>query len=233
MKTLILKSYQAILRILNGDVKYLKEAYSQEGEDLLLQRFFGSMKTGFYVDIGAHHPKRFSNTYLLHRKGWRGMNVDAAPGSMKAFIKQRPNDINLEIGVAQNEGELSFYMFNEPALNTFDSSVLERVKADPAYHLIETQTVKTMPLSKVFKQHLPPDVKIDYLNIDVEGLDMEVLSSNNWELYRPKILSVEEKHKMPLEEFMSGEVFKFMNVNGYQLMSKTILTHFFIDGGNF
>ena len=97
-------------------------SYSQEGEDLILNRFFNNKENGFYVDVGAHHPRRFSNTYSFYKKGWRGINIDALPGSMVAFNKERPNDINLEIGISKKESELLYYMFNEPALNTFSET---------------------------------------------------------------------------------------------------------------
>ena len=76
-------------------------SWSQEGEDMILHRIFGGKKSGFYVDVGAHHPKRFSNTYFFYCHGWRGINIDAMPGRMKLFNQWRPKDINLEMGVAE------------------------------------------------------------------------------------------------------------------------------------
>lgn len=87
-------------------VRFHTKSYSQEGEDLLLSRIFGDKKDGFYIDVGAHHPFRFSNTYLLYKRGWRGINIDAMPGSMKLFNRFRPRDINIECGVASGGGEL-------------------------------------------------------------------------------------------------------------------------------
>src|SRR6186713_1276577 len=75
--------------------KYYSISYSQEGEDLILKRFFSEKSGGFYVDVGAHHPKRFSNTYMFYKEGWSGINIDAMPGSMKLFNKVRSKDINL------------------------------------------------------------------------------------------------------------------------------------------
>jgi hypothetical protein len=74
-----------------------RSSWSQEGEDLILARIFGDKPDGFYVDVGAHHPKRFSNTYYFYRRGWRGINIDAMPGSMLAFNRLRPSDINIEL----------------------------------------------------------------------------------------------------------------------------------------
>jgi len=74
---------------------YALKSYSQEGEDMILRRLFEKQLTGFYVDVGAHHPKRFSNTYFFYKQGWHGINIDAMPGSMKLFEKIRPRDILL------------------------------------------------------------------------------------------------------------------------------------------
>src|SRR6185436_8799288 len=102
---------------------HARVSYSQEGEDLLLARLFEHDAQGIYVDVGAHHPFRFSNTCLLSKKGWRGINIDARPGSMRLFQRFRPNDVNLELGVSEHPGHLEFYVFAEPALNTFDAAL--------------------------------------------------------------------------------------------------------------
>lgn len=89
-----------ISNILHWD-KFFEKSYSQEGEDLILKRFFSNKEKGFYIDIGAHHPKRFSNTYLFYSKGWNGINIDAMPGSMRLFNQIRKRDLNLEVPIAK------------------------------------------------------------------------------------------------------------------------------------
>lgn len=84
--------------------RFHTKSYALQGEDLILREFFEYAKNGFYVDVGAHHPFRFSNTYLFYQSGWRGINIDAMPGSMKLFNRFRPKDINIECGVAFNGG---------------------------------------------------------------------------------------------------------------------------------
>ena len=78
---------------------------------------------GFYVDVGAHHPRRYSNTYLFYKRGWRGINIDAAPGSMKSFSKTRPRDINLEIGCAKQAGLKEFIIYDQPLVSTFSNDL--------------------------------------------------------------------------------------------------------------
>jgi hypothetical protein len=97
------------------------KSYAQEGEDIVLKRIFGGQSTGFYVDVGAHHPMRLSNTYSFYKLGWRGINIEPNPDSFNLFTKYRSKDINLNCGIALDKGNLEYYMFDEPALNTFDS----------------------------------------------------------------------------------------------------------------
>ena len=108
-----------------------RRAWSQEGEDLILARYFESVPRGFFVDVGAHHPFRFSNTCLLYKQGWRGVNIDAMPGSMGPFRRARPRDINLEIGIGTQTGIAHYFVFNEPALNTFDPELAARQNVGP------------------------------------------------------------------------------------------------------
>ena len=107
----------------NNLLKYASLSYSQEGEDMILKRIFNEKKNGFYIDVGAHHPKRFSNTHYFYLKGWRGINIDAMPSSMKLFNKQRPKDINLEIAISDKKEVLTYYGFNESALNSFSKEI--------------------------------------------------------------------------------------------------------------
>ncbi len=208
-------------------------SYSQEGEDLILKRFFGEKADGFYIDIGAHHPYRFSNTYLFYKKGWNGINIDPLPGAKEKFQQERPRDINLEIGVSSQEQELVYYMFNEPALNTF--SKLEAQKKDGLgiYRIIDKKSIKTIPLRQIFQIHLPSEIIIDFMTIDVEGLDLEVLQSSDWNLYRPRIVLVEDLKKQSLESFIKdSELYKFLCSQNYSFTAKSYNTLFFKDNLN-
>src|SRR5690348_9855363 len=98
-----------------------QECYAQEGEDLVLRRFLNDVAQGFYVDVGAHHPRRFSNTHLFYRAGWSGINLEPNPEAQDLGAKCRPRDINLQMGVDEQSGVLKYHRFDEPALNTFDA----------------------------------------------------------------------------------------------------------------
>jgi FkbM family methyltransferase len=205
-------------------------SYSQEGEDLILHRFLKNKEKGFYVDIGAHDPKRFSNTARFYAKGWSGLNVDPLPGVMDKFKVQRPNDVNLEIGISLVEQELNYYMFNESALNTFSKEEAQKKDGLGIYKIIEERKIKTYPLSFILDKHIKSGTQIDFMTIDVEGLDLDVLKSSNWEQYRPVLLLVEDLKKQSLEDFINNsEMYKFLKGQDYSFIAKTFNTLFFKD----
>jgi FkbM family methyltransferase len=171
---------------------------------------------------------RFSNTYLFYKKKWRGINIDALPGSMKLFNKFRPRDINLELGVGQKEEELNYYMFNEPALNSFSKELSEkRDRAQDLYFIKNIIKVEVKPLNKILDAHLTSS-EIDFLNVDVEGLDLDVLKSNDWSKYRPKFVLVEILQSS-LHDLKHDPIFKIMKENNYIVFSKQVNTVFFKD----
>jgi FkbM family methyltransferase len=200
-------------------------SFSQEGEDMILRRLFDQKKTGFYVDVGAHHPQKFSNTYFFYLKGWNGINIDPIPGRIELFNKLRHRDINLEIGISGSRQNLTYYIFNEQALNTFSKEIAYQRPAP--YKIIQEKQVETYPLVEVLDQYLPSNQKIDFLNVDVEGLDEEVLKSNNWEKYRPHIILAESLRMSSLEEAMNSEVALFLQQKGYNLIAKASNTLLF------
>ena len=211
--------------------KYIVESFSQEGEDILLKRIFEYRKIedgGFYIDIGAHHPQRFSNTYFFYKRNWNGINIDATPGSMKLFNELRKDDINLESAISNKEEQLTYYMFNEPALNSFDKELsLKRAKLS-TYNIIEEIKIKTITLEHILDKYLPKNREIDFISIDVEGFDYNVLLSNNWIKFRPKIVLVEILAK-DINSMLKSDAYLFMIENNYLYYAKTVGTHFFID----
>lgn len=207
---------------------WINYSYSQEGEDIVLKRIFSNQTNGFYIDVGAHHPMRFSNTYLFYKKKWKGINIDALPGSMKLFNKLRPRDLNLELGVGKKEKVLNYYMFNEPALNSFSKELSEkRDRAKDPYFIKNIIKVEVKPLNKILDEHLTSR-EIDFLNVDVEGLDLDVLKSNDWLKYRPKFVLVEISGSS-LHDIDQDPIFKLMKEYNYIFFSKQVNTVFFKD----
>lgn len=200
--------------------------FSQEGEDIILDKIYIDQKDGFYVDVGAHHPSKLSNTYKYYLRGWNGINIDAMPGSMEAFLKVRPKDINLELGVSETEGELPFYVFEQPTLNTFDEKTAKEHERTRGVTIKKVVKVKTFPLNRILDQYLKDGQQIDFLSIDVEGFDYQVLLTNNWEKYTPKVILV-ESIGASIEDILQSEIYKYLTSKGYLFISKTFHTNIF------
>ena len=218
-----------ILSIAQWD-QWHNRSWSQEGEDQILRRIFEGKSKGFYIDVGAHHPRRFSNTNFFYLQGWSGINIDAMPGSMKSFNKNRPRDINIEVGIGLKESKLDYYIFNEPALNGFSEELsIKRNGPNSLYKLNEIVKVNVLPLSKILDINLPSGQIIDFLSVDVEGLDFEVLSSNDWTKYRPKIVLAEilSTNLLDIEQSSIG---RLMAEVGYVIFAKCVNTVFFKAG---
>lgn len=208
---------QAILNHFE-DVSGARLHYSQEGEDIVLRRILPEDKVGFFVDIGAYHPLRFSNTYALYRKGWRGINVDATPGSMNAFNRLRPEDLNIECAVSNSSSPMIFHIFKEQALNTFDASLAKQY-IDSGWELERRIEIRPRMISAILDDHVPKGKHIDLLSIDVEGRELEVLQSNNWHSYCPDLIILEVL-AVPFASLKSHPAITFLADKGYELISR-------------
>lgn len=198
--------------------------FSQDGEDVILREIFKDKASGFYVDVGAYHPQKFSNTYFFYLKGWRGINMDARPGSMNIFNKIRPNDVNLEIPISDKSEVLTYYEFDEPALNSFSSDLSYKRNKETKYKIIAKTELKTQTLESVLDENLPIGQTIDFLNIDIEGLDFQALISNNWSKYQPKVILIED---LDGSSFDNSKTYSFLIDKGYILIAKTLRTLIF------
>lgn len=206
-------------------------SYSQEGEDMVLRQIFQARPTGFYVDVGAHHPQRFSNTYYFYLRGWSGINIDAMPGSMKLFESMRDRDINLEYAISDQAQTLTYYIFNEPALNGFSKELAESRNGRKNFRIIEERPITTRTLAEVLAKHLPPGRSIEFLSVDVEGLDYQVLNSSDWDKYRPMVVLAEDLKGNSFEQVERSPVRELLMSKGYELYCKTPNTLIFKEKG--
>jgi len=212
------------------------ETFSQEGEDLILRRIFHRKADGFYVDVGAHHPQCFSNTYVFYLKGWRGINIDAMPGSMAEFERIRPRDINLEVAVSDRPEKLTYFQFATPGINTFSREIMEQrldygdgPASDFKYELVAPAEIATRRLDAILEERLPAGQGVDFLNIDVEGFEMAVLNSCDWSKFRPTVVLIEESSLLTLENLAASPIVSFMSERGYAPFCRTPLTLIFVE----
>lgn len=206
--------------------------YSHCGEDVVIDAYFRGTPIGFYVDVGAHHPRRYSNTALLYERGWRGINIDADQQAMDLFKARRPDDINICSGVAEHEGTLELHRFSDPAVNTFSSENAARLRKKAWLDEVAVEHVPVQPLASILAAHLPPGTAIDFLNVDVEDLDLEVLRSHDWATYRPRLVAVEDRFYDPRVPEKSP-TYMYLKDRNYIFLAYIGLTLLFVDGNTF
>lgn len=222
LKNLIPQWIKKSLSYENGD-DYAFKSYSQEGEDALLNRIFGNISEGIYIDVGAHHPHRFSNTYALYKRGWSGVCIDPNPHIGELFRNMRPRDIFLNIGISEIPSELIYYQYEHPAYNTCDKDLMDlRTNIKP----VSKTTIKTDTLSNALSRHLNNSTRINLITIDVEGMDFEVLKSNDWSKFAPDWLILESDNSN-IMSYLRSDKHQFMCKNGYELHSKLVKSFFY------
>jgi FkbM family methyltransferase len=189
-------------------------SYSQGGEDLALLGVIGATSSGKYLDIGAHHPSRFSVTRLLYEHGWSGVNVDANPALIPEFLRTRPQDISLAawVGDPPAHDRKKFYVFEEAALSTASLEYRDRYvsEGNAISTVIETPVIT---LAELIRRYLD-DIAPTLLNVDCEGGDEEVLRSGDWGTHRPHIVVVETTGDVRAS--LSSASVRFLVGKGYE-----------------
>lgn len=167
----------------------LIHSYTPLGEDIIIDKVLNYRQKGFYVDIGAYDPTRLNNTKRFYLKRWKGINIDPNPESIKKFNRERPRDVNLNIGIATKNGIIDFFRFEPESLSTFSKKIANGYQKQ-GYRLIETIKIKTRRLDKILTKYCNNQT-IDFFSIDTEGFDYEVLKSNDWNKFRPRVICIE------------------------------------------
>lgn len=172
--------------------------YAQNREDIILSGFFDMSQPGFYVDVGANDPTHESVTKYFYDKGWRGINIEPIKTHFKQLQRQRPRDINLNIGVAAKAGTLELREYKKGSgLSTFSKAAKKAYSATEGTYSVFTDQyidyeVPVVTLAEVFSEQRVTD--IHFLKVDVEGLEYEVLSGNDWQQFRPAVICIEAEH---------------------------------------
>ena len=172
-----------------------KRNFSQSNEEEMIKKIFEGQNEGFYIDIGCHHPMRYSNTAYLYKVGWSGINIDADRKNLNLFKFFRRRDINLNYFISKKKKHIDYCVFNERALNgIYDKKRLE-VLGTSGYKPIEVKRMETYSLDEILSLYKIENKKIDFLDIDVEGHDFEVLKSINLNLIYVKVILIEVGEK--------------------------------------
>ena len=197
-----------------------KKSYSMDGEDIFIVEYFRKKKNGFYIDVGCYHPIHRNNTYLLHKNGWSGINIDIHQFSIDLFNFLRPNDINLNYAVSDQNGMVEmFYQKKLSQLSTIDEQ-----QAQMSFQgNIKKSKIKSLSLDAILEKTNLTETKIDLLDIDVEGADLRVLKGFTIEKFKPELICV-EIHK---KDIKNSEVYKYLSNFSYELVWSGVFSHIF------
>lgn len=206
---------------------HMSSTWSQLGEDALLAHLFKHQEGGFYVDVGAFHPEMYSNTRLLHGRGWSGVNIDLSEKTVSMLRRARPDDVSVRAAVSDFDGEATAYVFNggQATVNTLDKEFADAWSAKSGLKY-EQEKVRVARLDTLLSEHAPGRT-IDFLNIDVEGLEMKVLGGANVDKIRPKVLAV-EIHAKDVREAADSEVAVYLRSVGYRFAAHCVITSIFV-----
>ena len=206
-----------------------KKSYSMLGEDLVVKNFFKKKTNGTYVDVGCYHPIDGNNTHLLFKNGWNGINIDLNKISIDLFNIARKNDENFRVAVSNKSKKIKFYYRKKiNMLNTINKKFANNsFKKGYSIDYIQART-----LSSILKESKLKNKKIDFLNIDIEGNEINALKTLNFEIYRPKLICVEihnfTSNRLKKVNFKDHSIYKFLKQKGYKHIWKNEFSFIFM-----
>jgi len=196
-------------------------SYSQFNEDLLVDLLMASKERGYYLDIGANDPTFNNNMKRFYDRGWSGINIEPCVDSIKKFWTDRPRDINLNIGVGPAKGFLTFYqVIGDSTLSSFNKKIAQKM-ADTFGLTLNAVEIEVLRLEDIFEQYIQ-DKQVDFMSVDAEGLDLEIIQSNDWKRFRPTLVMVEIDNQY-------SQIVELMNRNNYTLIFNNYHNGIFID----
>ena len=204
--------------------KINKNFYSQFGEDKILSELFDkSITKGIYVDVGCFHPIKHSNTYLLYKRGWRGINIDIEKMKINVFNLARPNDLNILAAVSNKSEKAYVYKTQEYGVG----STLNKEIINKDNNIIEKFSITTKTLNSIIDNSIYKNKQIDLLNIDAEGNDFNVLLSINLDRYNPKVITI-ESHLKDINLILKSDIYKYLINKNFILRSWNFYSLIFV-----
>jgi FkbM family methyltransferase len=204
----------------------LRVRFSQYGEDVILHKIFKN-PVGFYIDVGAHHPFRQSNTAYLWCSGWNGINIDANPKSIEIFNKVRKNDENIWAAIVSDEDAANKSHIDLICSETRDLDLGASVSETIATERSASRRISVPTKSLTQIVNAVQSKTIDYMNIDIEGVDLDaILGMAGWQKL-PKVISIETYQKN-IREILSSEVNQQLERFGYELKYHIGLTSIYM-----
>lgn len=206
--------------------KYSKKSFSLSSVDLIIERIFYNLKDGIYLDIGCNHPIKYNNTYLLFKKGWKGINVDLDSQSIKQFNLMRKDDHNVNVLITSKDNEekdLYFY-HDRSAINTISKDLAKKRKSKPK----KIKKLKGVSINTIIENSPFRNEKINLLSIDIENYEFEALKEFNFNKYNIDVIVSEvtdvENSKLELfnnslEKITNSKIYELLTKNNYKLIN--------------
>lgn len=211
-----------------------KKSYSQSGEDIIADFVFETLKISkpSYLDIGAHHPVYLSNTFLFYKKGAKGVCIEPDPELFKAIKRRRGRDTCLNVGIAgKSEKSVDYYVLTSKTLNTFSKEEAEAAVASGNYGKQKIEKVIKIPLvaiNEVMEKHF--NRTPNFVSIDTEGFDLQILKSFDFSKYRPEVICVETSEIIGKNKIIKNEeLIDFMKGKDYFVYADTYINSIFVD----
>lgn len=224
MKKIFLIIYY-FFNILFKKNKFRRISYSYGSVDLLLEHIFKNQSHGFYIDVGCQHPVMNNNTYLLYKKGWNGINIDLDKKNIDLFSFYRKRDLNINVAISSREDERDLFFYHDKsAINTLEKSVANYQKAQ----VKEIKKVKTKTLNSIIENSKFNNLTIDFVSIDVEGHELDVIKGFDLKKYKPKVVIIEfldlslkklEIKNLNIKNFLKSEIYQYMIDKNYTLVN--------------
>ncbi|KKQ75910.1 MAG: hypothetical protein US96_C0002G0023 [Candidatus Woesebacteria bacterium GW2011_GWB1_38_5b] len=207
-------------------LRHVENSYSQLREDLIIDKLLNYPAKGLYLDVGANDPIRFNNTHRFYKRGWSGINIDPNKSSINKFTKIRTRDTNLRLAIGNDKGINHLYVFDPDTLSTLSK---QESKLNRAWggRLLRKEKIKVTTLADICNQYIGFQT-VDFLSIDAEGNNYEVLKSNDWVRCRPRVVCVEglEAKNLTLE---GRKILRYMKSLGYKEAARTFCNLIFVD----
>lgn len=226
-------------KILRADTPTVTEgicSFSQSGEDLIvdfLLKMIGETEIS-YLDLGANDPVKFNNTYKFYLEGRRGLLVEPDPVLTNRITSLRPRDLCLEkaVGVS-SDSEVQFFRMSSDTLSTTNKSTAERYQKETEHSLDVSFSVPSLGINDLLSNYFA-DYRFNFVSLDVEGLDSDIVSAWDFGLYRPAVMCIETlTYTQNGDAEKVEEIFNRMNEANYLMYADTYINTIFVDGNRF
>ena len=196
-------------------------SFSKSGDDIQLMKLINQTHPGAYVDVGCWDPIKASNTYYFYLRNWKGICIDPNPELKNLYKQFRPNDVFINSGIGKSKTYLDYYMFEESSMNSFSSDFV--IKHKDTLKIINKVNLPLYTLEEVLERNNISKLRLDFFDIDTEGFDLDVLKTNNWNKFRPKIIVIESD--LSIEEDIHSEITNYLKEHDYRLLGKSIISN--------